>query len=177
MRRSRRVLSEYRIITFKSTPWVTRDLLDQFDISTRGLEERGMDKNFDNHSKLCCELGNGLHHSSRILYSVPSDREIDKDMVSEYLQQINVVKKKKTEVMFNSALEALRNKGVGWIWDARQHIDDPNLIKTVLKRGSHCTILKSDREFWNKLEGGKMAGLQSHNEVYSTDVHPMRTTP
>jgi hypothetical protein len=50
-------------ITFKSTIGVTRDQMDQFDISTPAEIWRDTPQNFDNRSKQCFEVGNGLGHN------------------------------------------------------------------------------------------------------------------
>ncbi|KAJ7744849.1 hypothetical protein B0H16DRAFT_1278897, partial [Mycena metata] len=58
-------------------------------------------------------------------------RSFHEDMVSEYLRSIDKAKKKNTPIKFDCTLGSLRNKSVGWLWDAWQVINDPELIKKV----------------------------------------------
>lgn len=58
-------------------------------------------------------------------------RSFHQDMVSEYLRKIGDAKKSGVQVNFDRKLKSLRNQSVGWMWDAWQEINDPDLVKTV----------------------------------------------
>ncbi|KAF7344777.1 DDE superfamily endonuclease [Mycena venus] len=128
-------------------------------------------------------------------------RSFHEDMVAEYLQQIDVAKKEKTEIKFDRTMKSLRNNSVGWIWDAWQAINDVDLIKAAINdvdlikaafkscrtkqwdlsyesltgfeaREALRNIKATDPEFWAELEGGKIRALEKHNEGYSDNSDP-----
>jgi hypothetical protein len=87
-------------------------------------------------------------------------RSFHEDMVSEYLEQIEVAKKKNVEVKSDRKLKHLRNNS--WLWDAWQGVNDADLIKTVPIIAFRCWDSHSHAPFLlglEKLSGKKMGSV------------------